>query len=76
MRDRAAQGDRQGAGGALRPESDHLDDDGVDLAKPHRISASLEVNGDTLHFILDSDAQARGPVNLRPCVSRNSSNAW
>ena len=24
-----------------------------------------------LHFILDSDAQARGPINLRPCVSRN-----
>jgi N-methylhydantoinase B len=31
----------------------------------------LEVKGDTLHFILDSDAQARGPINLRPCVSRN-----
>ena len=24
-----------------------------------------------LHFLLDSDAQARGPINLRPCVSRN-----
>src|SRR4029077_2347470 len=42
-----------------------------ELAKPHRISASLRVAGDTLHFILDSDAQARGPINLRPCVSRN-----
>src|SRR5262249_16677370 len=31
----------------------------------------LEVKGDTLHFILDSDSQARGPINLRPCVSRN-----
>jgi N-methylhydantoinase B len=38
-------------------------------ATPH--PATLEVNGDTLHFILDSDAQARGPINLRPCVSRN-----
>ncbi len=37
----------------------------------HRITARLEVKGDTLHFILDSDLQARGPVNLRPCVSRN-----
>jgi N-methylhydantoinase B len=53
------------------PETDYLDDDGVDLDKPHRISASLEVKGDTLHFILDSDGQARGPINLRPCVSRN-----
>ena len=57
--------------GLYGPETDYLDDDGVDLDKPHRISASLEVKGDTLHFILDSDAQARGPVNLRPCVSRN-----
>ncbi|HEX9275239.1 MAG TPA: hydantoinase B/oxoprolinase family protein, partial [Casimicrobiaceae bacterium] len=57
--------------GRYGPETDYLDDDGVDLAKPHRISASLEVKGDTLHFILDSDAQARGPINLRPCVSRN-----
>jgi N-methylhydantoinase B len=57
--------------GIYGPETDYLDDDGVDLDKPHRISASLEVSGDTLHFILDSDAQARGPINLRPCVSRN-----
>ena len=57
--------------GHYGPETDYLDDDGVDLDKPHRISASLEVAGDTLHFILDSDAQARGPINLRPCVSRN-----
>jgi N-methylhydantoinase B len=57
--------------GRYGPETDYLDDDGVDLAKPHRISASLEVSGDNLHFILDSDAQARGPINLRPCVSRN-----
>jgi N-methylhydantoinase B len=57
--------------GSYGPETDYLDDDGVELAKPHRISASLEVKGDSLHFILDSDAQARGPINLRPCVSRN-----
>jgi N-methylhydantoinase B len=57
--------------GIYGPETDYLDDDGVDLDKPHRISASLEVKSDTLHFILDSDAQARGPINLRPCVSRN-----
>ncbi len=57
--------------GRYGPEADWLDDDGVDLAKPHRITASLEKTGDMLHFILDSDAQARGPINLRPCVSRN-----
>jgi N-methylhydantoinase B len=57
--------------GRYGPETDYLDDDGVELTKPHRISATLEVKGDTLHFILDSDAQARGPINLRPCVSRN-----
>jgi N-methylhydantoinase B len=57
--------------GRYGPATDYLDDDGVDLAKPHRISAALEVKGDMLNFILDSDAQARGPINLRPCVSRN-----
>ena len=57
--------------GVYGPETDCLDDDGVELDKSHRIAASLEVKGDTLHFILDSDAQARGPINLRPCVSRN-----
>jgi N-methylhydantoinase B len=57
--------------GLYGPETDYLDDDGVDLAKPYRITASLEVKGDTLHFLLDSDSQARGPINLRPCVSRN-----
>jgi N-methylhydantoinase B len=57
--------------GIYGPETDYLDDDGVELDKPHRITATLEVKGDTLRFILDSDAQARGPINLRPCVSRN-----
>jgi N-methylhydantoinase B len=57
--------------GVYGPETDYLDDDGVELDKPHRITVSLEKKGDTLHFILDSDAQARGPINLRPCVSRN-----
>ena len=57
--------------GIYGPESDYLDDDGIDLAKSYRISVTLEVKGDMLHFILDSDPQARGPINLRPCVSRN-----
>jgi N-methylhydantoinase B len=57
--------------GRYGPETDYLDDDGVDLTVPHRISASLAIEGDMLHFILDSDRQARGPINLRPCVSRN-----
>jgi N-methylhydantoinase B len=57
--------------GRYGPETDFLDDDGVDMNKSHRISATLEVKGDTLCFILDSDQQARGPINLRPCVSRN-----
>ena len=33
--------------GLYGPETDYLDDDGIDLDKPHRISASLEVKGDT-----------------------------
>jgi N-methylhydantoinase B len=57
--------------GIYGPESDYLDDDGIDLTKSYRISVTLEKKADTLHFILDSDAQARGPINLLPCVSRN-----
>src|SRR5215470_2973212 len=57
--------------GVYGPETDYIDDDGVDFARSHRISASLAIKGDTLTFVLDSDAQARGPINLRPCVSRN-----
>ncbi len=57
--------------GTFGPEHDWIDDDGIDLGKPHRISATLTKQADTLHFALDSDAQARGPINLRPCVSRN-----
>ena len=57
--------------GIYGPETDWLDDDGVDLNKPHRITATVKKQGDTLEFILDSDEQARGPINLRSCVSRN-----
>ena len=62
--------------GLYGPETDYLDDDGIDRDKPLRISCSLEVKGDQLHFILDSDPQARGPVNLRPCVSRTFIECW
>src|SRR5260370_31207830 len=58
-------------GGSYEPKTYFNYDDGVVLAKPHRIAAELEVKGDALQCILDSDEQARGPVNLRPCVSRN-----
>lgn len=57
--------------GEYGPEEDWIDDDGIDLDKSYRISAKLTVKGDSLRFDLDSDPQARGPVNLRPCVSRN-----
>lgn len=57
--------------GTYGPETDYIDDDGIDLTRPLRISGTLEKRADTLHFKLDSDAQARGPVNLRACVARN-----
>ena len=57
--------------GTYGPETDYLDDDGIDLERPLRISCTLVKRGETLEFKLDSDEQARGPVNLRSCVSRN-----
>jgi N-methylhydantoinase B len=62
--------------GVYGPETDQLDDDGIDRDKPLRISCSLEVKGGQLNFILDSDPQARGPLNLRPCVSRTFIECW
>ena len=62
--------------GMYGPETDYLDDDGIDREKSLRISCAVEVKGDQLNFILDSDAQARGPLNLRPCVSRTFIECW
>ena len=62
--------------GVYGPETDYLDDDGINLEKPVRISVSLEVKGDTLIFDIDSDPQTRGPLNLRPCVSRTFTVCW
>ena len=57
--------------GSYGPCVDFLDDDGLDRDRSYRIAASLRVDGDELRFSLDSSEQARGPVNLRPCVIRN-----
>lgn len=62
--------------GLYGPETDYLDDDGIDRDKRLRISCTLEVGDGTLHFILDSDKQARGPLNLRPCVPRSIIECW
>jgi N-methylhydantoinase B len=62
--------------GLYGPETDYLDDDGIDRDKPLRISCSLEIKDSALHFILDSDPQARGPLNLRPCVPRSVIECW
>lgn len=62
--------------GRYGPVVDYLDDDGINRDKPLRIALSLEIKKDSLHFALDSDPQATGPLNLRPCVSRNVIDCW
>ena len=57
--------------GDYGPCVDFLDDDGLDRERSYRIAASLRVAGDELHFSLESAEQARGPINLRPCVIRS-----
>jgi N-methylhydantoinase B len=52
------------------PITDYMDDDGINLDQPLAITASLEKRGGELTFTLDSAPQARGPINLRPCISR------
>jgi N-methylhydantoinase B len=62
--------------GSYGPVVDYLDDDGIDRERSYRIALSLEVKRNKLVFTLDSDPQARGPINLRPCVSRNVIECW
>ncbi len=63
--------------GRYGPVSDQLDDDGIDRDRPLFIGGSLEVKDDSLlYFTLDSDTQARGPLNFRPCLSRNLIECW
>lgn len=48
---------------------DHMDDDGINLDRPYRMSVKIRREGDELHFHLDSDEQASGPINFRPCMT-------
>ncbi len=48
---------------------DFMDDDGVNLERPYRMSVRITRRGDELHFFLDSDEQAAGPINFRPCMT-------
>lgn len=57
--------------GTYGPCEDWLDDDGIDLDRPYRIAATLRVQGDELYFDLEAADQARGPINVRPCVMRS-----
>ena len=56
--------------GSFGPVVDYMDDDGIDLDRPLAITARLEKRGDTLIFDFDSAPQARGPINIRPCITR------
>jgi N-methylhydantoinase B len=56
--------------GRFGPLTDYMDDDGIELGRPLAISAALEKCGDELIFTLDSAPQARGPINVRPCIVR------
>ena len=63
--------------GRYGPVGDQLDDDGIDRDRPLAIGGSLDITGDgLLHFKLTSDPQARGPLNFRPCLSRNLIECW
>ncbi|MGE0653717.1 MAG: hydantoinase B/oxoprolinase family protein, partial [Alphaproteobacteria bacterium] len=48
---------------------DFMDDDGINLDQPYRMSVRVARRGDELHFHLDSDPQASGPINFRPCMT-------
>ena len=48
---------------------DFMDDDGITLDRPYRMAVRISRRGDELHFHLDSDEQAAGPINFRPCMT-------
>ncbi len=56
--------------GRVGPITDYMDDDGIDLDRPLAITAALEKRGEELVFTFDSAPQARGPLNVRPCITR------
>ncbi len=56
--------------GRYGPFEDFLDDDGIELDRQYRIAAAMTVKGEELLIDLESSPQARGPINLRPCVAR------
>ena len=56
--------------GVYGPHEDFLDDDGIELDREYRIGAKMTVKGDELFLDLEASAQARGPINLRPCVAK------
>ena len=56
--------------GIYGPETDWLDDDGVDLGKPHRITATMKKEGDTLEFILTIKATSP-PATVIPTIFEN-----
>ena len=62
--------------GFYGPEVDYVDDDGIERDKPLMISCALEIKNGELNFKLDASPQARGPLNLRPSVSRTFIECW
>ena len=70
LRERAAQGDRQGAGRALRPgdrlarRRRHRSRQAATASRPRSKSRATRCTSSSTAI-----AQARGPINLRPCVS-------
>lgn len=57
--------------GSFGPVTDYMDDDGIDLDRPLAITVTMARRGDDLVFTYQSGPQTRGPVNLRPCVTRS-----
>lgn len=55
--------------GVYGPYEDFLDDDSIEFDREFRIAATMTVKGDELFLELESSPQARGPINLRPCVA-------
>ena len=56
--------------GTYGPVTDWMDDDGLEPFEPYYITVTLRKQADELHFTVDSEKEARGPINLRPCLTR------
>ena len=52
---------------------DYIDDDGIDLGNPIKISVTITIKGSNIHFdFMGSNTQVKGPINCVPASTKSA----